>query len=183
MTDFRSSFAILIKTGLFLFLLSAFTTNTSAGEFTSFHIYHDAEGEHDAKGVALTLSQWSGRQMPLVTFGLSANTITSNLALEHSNRHEIYPVYMFSNISLNYVISPFLEFGVDLGDTLLDKMFDGDGSDIDVYYSYGFRLTIDRTIGVSIYHKTYDLYFNELDDPALQNVTLDVSGVNISYYF
>lgn len=72
---------------------------------------------------------------PLLRYlGVSANTVRYNMALDSANRNEIYPVYVFAGWSINYPVSPFAEFGIDLGVALLDKVFEGDGQDVDVYF-------------------------------------------------
>ena len=156
---------------------------TAEAHSTSISLNNDTSGEHHATGVAFIFDESETGTSYLKSLGISANTIRSNLALESADRHRIFPVYIFINFSLKHSISPFVEFGVDLGDALLDKVFDGDGKDVDIYYSLGIRIKIKKTIGLSFYRKTYDLYFNEIDDPALQNANLDVTGIKFSYYF
>ena len=144
---------------------------------SSLRLNSEAADAHHASGIALIESDHDD-----VYFGISANKIRSNLALESASRNEIYPVYVFMGASFNYPVSPFAEFGVDLGDALLDKMFEGDGQDVDVYFSFGLRFAIKKTIEFSVYHKVYDLYFNEINDPTLENVHLHMTGANLSFY-
>lgn len=159
-------------------ILAILVTFFSYGaQSSSLRLNNESADAHHASGIALTVSEYDDLYL-----GISANIIRSNLALESANRNKIYPVYVFMGLSANYPISPFGEFGLDLGDALLDKIFEGDGQDIDVYFSFGLRLAIKKTIELSVYHKVYDLYFNEMNDPTLQNASLHMTGVNLAFY-
>ena len=73
------------------------------------------------------------------------------------NRTYINPVYLFANFSINYPLSPFIELGIDLGDKLINDIFDGNNRDIDFYYSFGLSLNIDKRLSVAAYYKYYDI--------------------------
>ncbi len=172
----------LILNSITLFLLTAISFQAHPANLRT---NSETEGDHKAVGVSFARSDTDlGSTSPLLlSYGISLNVIESTIPLERYNRNEIYPVYLFSNIAIDYPVSPFLEFGIDLGDFIWDKLTDGDASDVDLYYSYGLTLTIEKSVSISFYHKTYDLYFNEIYDAAFQNVTLDLTGVSLSYYF
>ena len=164
----------------FAFITSFFTQVVMAD--AAMRINKDAEDQHESIGVAISLSEKPKNSPLQLTYGVSFNTIKSNLALEKAGRNQIYPVYGFANLSFKYAVSPYIELGIDIGDALTDKAFEGDGSDVDVYYSFGIEVRVQKTIGVAFYHKTYDLNFNEINDPTLQNVIIDMTGVSLSYY-
>ncbi len=172
----------LILNSIIVFLFSTISFQACAANLRT---NSETEGEHRAAGVSFVQSDADlNNTAPLsLSYGISLNVIESTIPLERYDRNEIYPVYLFSNIAIDYPVSPFFEFGVDLGDLIWDKLTDGDASDVDIYYSYGLMLTIEQSVSISFYHKTYDLYFNEIYDTTLQNVNLDLTGVSLSYYF
>ncbi|MDH5767322.1 MAG: hypothetical protein OEZ38_15005 [Gammaproteobacteria bacterium] len=157
--------------------------SAQAGSKASIRIFNEARHEHTAHGFSLTAHEFRSGSSEVAALGLTFSIIESDIPLEHSNRNTIYPVYAFVNFSLNYAITPFFEGGLDLGDALFDKVPDNNTMDIDIYVAAGLNITLYKTAGLSIYHKTYNLLFNEIDDPTLQDVTLDVTGVSLYYYF
>ena len=163
-------------------LLLLLSFNAHSGQSTTVRLNNEIRDAHRSSGIAVTFKEWKNESSAVMSYGISANTLKSNLDLESSGRNRIYPVYMFIGASLNYPISPFIELGADLGDLIADKAFEGDGTDVDAYYSLGMTFTYKKKIDVSLYYKIYDLYFNELDDPTLQNVSLDVAGISVSFY-
>jgi len=164
-----------------LFVVMGASISQAAPSY-SIKINKDSEDQHQSFGVGITISEIPKKSPLLLSYGVSINTIKSNLALESAERNQIYPVYIFANVSLKYAISPYLEFGVDIGDALIDDVFKGDGAEVDIYYSLGIEVRIEKTIGIAFYHKTYDLNFNENNDPTLQNVIINMTGVSLNYY-
>ena len=156
--------------------------NVYAEESTSIKFNNEIRDEHRGSGISITARQWNRNSLPVTYGGVSINTLKSNLSLEKENRNQIYPVYGFIGVTLNYPVAPFLELGIDLGDALEDKIFEGDSLDVDMYYSIGLTFTYKKAFDVSLYHKTYDLYFSEILDTTIQNVSIDITGISISFY-
>lgn len=122
---------------------------------------HESDGNEQASGFAFIFDESTEEQLFYSHIGISFNSIKSNQPIEHSGRREIYPVYIFFNFSLKQTVTPFFEFGIDIGDALLDEIKSGDSDEIDHFYSLGLKLIMDKTVSISIYHKEYNFRFNE----------------------
>jgi len=157
--------------------------NAHAQQGETIRIHNEILDEHRGNGVSVTFRQRESSALPISYGGFSFNTLKSNLALEKENRQRIYPIYGFAGLTLNYPVSPFIEFGLDLGDAIEDKITEGDIWDIDIYYAAGLTFTYRKDFDFSIYHKTYDLYFNEIQNSAMQNVNIGITGISLSLYF
>lgn len=168
---------------LFLLSFNAYGYESPSIRFSS-ETSEDLATNNDesAVNIALIYNEPSYNSAHKASAGISINTIRSDIPLESAGRNRIYPVYAFMNLALNHAISPFTEFGIDVGDALVDKAFEGNGSDVDFYYSFGVEFTLQRTVSFSIYHKVYNLYFDEIDNPIFRDVIFDVTGVSFSYY-
>ncbi len=163
-------------------ILCLVSFNAYATQAESIRVNNEIKDEHRGAGISIVFKQWNRNSLPVTYGGLSINTLKSNFPLEKENRNQIYPVYVFMGITLNYPISPFLELGMDLGDALEDKIFEGDFLEVDIYYSYGLTITYKKAFDLSLYHKTYDLYFSEFADTRIQNANIDITGISISFY-
>jgi hypothetical protein len=166
---------LIITTILFCYSSSAFSK-----QYTYFRINHELNDSEDkATGIAYVLKE----SKSTTEAGISINKISSDKSLESNNRNSIYPVYGFANISLNTPITPFIEFGIDLGDFFFDKINEGDALETDIYYSAGIKFKFHKQLYLTIYAKAYELYFNEIDDITIQNVTIDMKGASLAFYF
>lgn len=145
----------------------------------------EASGGDTASGVSFLETLSGTKSKDVFKYGMSINHISSDFALARNGRTYINPVYLFANFSLNYAISPFFEAGVDLGETFINDLVDGDNRDVDIYYGLGLNLTIDKTLTLSAYYKYYDIYF--IEDPnmpyLIDEVNLSLTGVSLSYRF
>ena len=156
------------------------TTSVFSKQYSYFRIHHEINDFYDkSTGIAFTIKNKTYN----AETGISINKISSDQPLENSNRHTIYPVYIFSNIHMNTLITPFLEIGIDMGDLLFDKMNEGDAFDTDIYYSAGIKLQFSKQFYLTIYAKSYELYFNEINDITIQNTTIDTKGASMAFYF
>ena len=164
---------------IILFLTSL---NLYAQNAETIRVHNEIKEEHRGSGVSITFREWKRTILPITYGGFSFNTLKSNQPLEKDDRNRIYPIYGFMGMTLNYPISPFIELGVDIGDAFEDKVFEGDFLDVDIYYSIGLTFTYKKLFDLSLYHKTYDLYFSEIQDTTIQNVNIDITGINISFY-
>lgn len=137
---------------------------------------------HQGKGVAVIIDEVKIGSEQLVFYGLSANTLKSDQPLQSSDKNKIYPLHAFVNYSFDYAISPYIEFGMDLGDWIIDEIFDGKGENIDIYYSLGVELRLKKTVAVALYHKVYDLRFSEKNNSGSQNAMISLTGISLTYY-
>lgn len=168
-------FSILISITVLLTL-----TNACAA---TLRLNTEQKDSDQSQGVAIIIDEYLDTASTQLALGISINNIKSDQALEYSSRKEIYPVYGFVSISLQQAVSPYFEFGMDIGDAMIDDALNGDGQEIDIYYSVGVRLKLQKTVDIAIYHKLYDLRYTDIADPVLQNVILDMTGVSVSFYF
>jgi len=158
----------------------SYITTVFSSQYTYFRINHEINDFNDKEtAIAFVIRD---RRTSTET-GISISEITSDKSLERANRHNIYPVYAFASIFLDAPISPFLELGVDLGDLLIDKLDEGHALDTDIYYSAGLKIKFNKQFYLTVYAKTYELYFNEINDITIQNTTLDMKGISMGFYF
>ena len=115
--------------------------------------------------------------------GFSLNTLKANVPLKSNTRDEIYPAYGFIGSSLNFPVSPFIELGMDIGDLIDDKLSEGDLLEVDIYYSMGATITFEKAFDISLYHKTYNLYFSEIIESTRQDVKINITGISLSFCF
>jgi len=157
-----------------------YITSAFSNPYSYFKIHHELNDFEDkTTGVAFTIKHKTHN----AETGISLNKISSDQPLENSNRYTIYPVYIFSNIHMNTPITPFLELGIDMGDLLFDKVDEGETFDTDIYYSAGIKIYFSKQFYLTIYAKTYELYFNEINDITIQNTTIDMKGASMAFYF
>ena len=156
------------------------TASALSRQHSYFRIQHEINNFEDhASGIAFI----ARNKKTSTETGISISKITSNKPLESANRHDIYPVYGFANIFFEGPISPFLELGIDLGDFLLDKANEGHAFDSDIYYSAGLKIKFSEQFYLAVYAKTYELYFNEINDITVQNTKLEMKGISMGFYF
>ena len=170
-----------MKLNCYLILIFALSCNAYAESSMSVRLNSESDGAREANGVSMKFDVPNPRTF-LFSGGFSVNHISSNLALASSDRNNIYPVYGFAKFALNSQVSPYIEVGIDLGDSILDDLFDSGGRYIDTYFNVGLTLTTQNKIGVSIYHKKYDIDFNDIGRTPLQKVNLYMTGISFSYY-
>ncbi len=96
--------------------------------------------------------------------GLSLNYIHSSEIIGFSNRQTIYPVYVFFGLKAPFRFAPYVEVGFDLGDSLIDDLYNNgedDESLVDYYYAGGFSLSLDSRTSLLFYARKYNLKFRE----------------------
>ena len=76
--------------------------------------------------------------------GFSFNYMSSDIPLEKADRREIFPVYGFLNFAAKMPVSPYVGFGIDIGDLLLDKADEGEIPEVDIYYLIGLRTQFNK---------------------------------------
>lgn len=150
---------------LLFFIATAPALAATKGSHVSLH--HEQRDGNRASGIAFTAYNRG------LALGISANKITSSKPLEMQDRTTIYPVYAFANLALRTPLAPYVEFGLDLGDYLLNELAN-DSSDnhggveektenpMDAYGAIGIKTSMRRApIDFAVYVKSYVLLFNE----------------------
>lgn len=161
----------------------------SKGGYVALH--HEWRDDTHASGISYTAYDRG------LALGVSANRISSDKPLEMQNQTTIYPVYAFARVALRLPISPYIEFGVDVGDYLLSESSNessksrgeeqGSQFDIDTYGAIGIKTSLRRApIDFSVYVKSYSLIFNNgyrYDLQRLDSAAITMSGANIIFNF
>ena len=158
-------------------------------ETTSIRLNHESNNADSASGIAILFDIGKPKTF-LVSLGFSANSISSDESLAHAGRNNIYPVYGFVKFASTYRISPFFEFGIDLGDVLIEDFEEfinhheeeDNDSAIDTYLSLGLTLKINKKMTASLYRKMYNINFSEVGFSTINEVDLYMTGASLSYY-
>lgn len=153
------------------------------------HESDNADSADSAGGVSILFDIGEPKTF-LVSLGFSANSIASDKNLAHAGRNNIYPFYGFVKFASTYRISPFFEFGVDLGDVLIEDFedfmnhheVDDNDSAIDTYLSLGLTLKINKKMSASLYRKKYNVNFTEIGDTKINEVDSYMTGVSLTYH-
>jgi len=152
---------------------------------------HEQRDNNRASGISFTTYNRG------LALGISANKITSKQPLELQDRTTIYPVYAFASVALKMAVAPYVEFGVDLGDYLLNESFNDSSdnnsdkqsrlNDIDMYGAIGLKTSMRRApIDFSVYIKSYSLSFNDpyrYNEQRSVDTVITMSGANIIFNF
>jgi len=172
-------------------ILCALAQPCLAANRGSVSLHHEQRDGNRASGVSFTAYNRG------LSLGISANRITSNQPLELQDRTTIYPVYAFASLAFRMPVTPYVEWGIDLGDYLLNessnessKNHDGDKprlDNVDVYGAIGIKTSMRRTpIDFSIYVKNYRLAFNSsynYTNQRPEDSIITMSGANIIFNF
>lgn len=131
------------------------------------------QGESMEDGSTASLGFFSEAE-GMVYGGVSINYIDSSSVIQHSNRKIIYPVYFVLGVKAPWVVSPFLELGMDLPEMIFDELFNNENvneNEIDYFFSAGAEIQINEEISVSFYAKRYNFYFREdiFNSPLIKN--------------
>ena len=182
---------IIMKRYFFLLLIFSLSGNAYADGTASLRLNADSADAHSAGGIAI-INSIGMESVPLaLSFGISVNRVKSDVALANKGRKSINPVYLFGKLSINHTITPFVEFGFDLGDMILEDISDSLSNDpdadsnddsVDTYYSLGLTLTMGKKYAVSLYHKKYNINYYDINFPNLQEEDLEMNGISFSYY-
>lgn len=171
-------------------LIFSLSCSAYAEESHTFSLNYDSSDAHSAYGIAFLADTGNPKPKSLiVSFGLSINELESDLDLAADGRKVIYPVYFVGKLSMNYTISPFIEFGFDLGDAIIENIIDSidtndnDYDSIDTYYSLGLTLRLNKKTALSLYRKFYDIKYYETGFTAPREVDLNMTGISLFYYF
>lgn len=156
--------------------------NVLAKEYTSTNLYYEAKGGERARVIALSNNEIIRRGV--LFGGISISEVESNSALARGGRTVIHPVYLYFGVKANYLLSPYIEGGIDLGDWVLERMDSIDAVEIDVYGSIGLSLNTDY-FDVYLYYKKYNLTYDNgngyINKYLSANFTLSGVGVAIRY--
>lgn len=173
-----------MKLYLYITLILSLSFNAYADQTTSVRLNYGAADAHQAYGVALIENLGNPKPMsPIFSLGLSINKIKSNLDLANYGRKTIYPVYFLGKLSFNYTVSPFAEFGFDLGDAIIDDLVGSDDpyeNFVDTYYSLGLMFRMGKKYGVSLYYKNYDIKYFDTGSFVRKEVDLDMTGISFT---
>lgn len=119
--------------------------------------------------------------------GLSFSYIESSEVIQYGNRDTIYPLYFFLGLKAPWRIAPYVEVGFDLGDKLLDAIFNDNEEDdedlVDYYYSGGITASVTSKISISLYAKKYHFIFRELISSPITRTSDTSYGAGISIRF
>ena len=171
-----------MKIILHITLLFIISFNLYADKSQTITLHNEIDNDFRGSGISINFKAYNRNSLPIIYGGFSLNTLKSDIALETNDRNQIYPFYGFIGSSLNYPISPFIELGLDIGDAILDKSSDGEILEVDIYYTAGITITFDKAFDISLYHKTYNLYFTEITDTTRQDVHINITGISVSFY-
>lgn len=145
-------------------------------------VYAENSNQLRAKGASV----YSPFSFETVTgkFGISFSEIEADENIEN-NRKIIHPWYIYVNASLKSRVSPFIEAGFDLGDSILDEISNVQNDDeyVDFYYMIGGAIKLTKEFSVSFYKKWYE--FKYYDSVLSQKNEADLStyGVSVNYLF
>ncbi len=117
--------------------------------------------------------------------GFSFSSVHSEKVLDVSERKHIFPIYAYAGIrAFPYMISPYAEFGVDVGDIAIAYLLKDDDEPLipDFNYSAGVSV-VTKHFRFAAYAKRYHLYYEIRGDWRYERERLEVVGINISADF
>lgn len=118
--------------------------------------------------------------------GLSLNYITSSNVIQHSNRKTIYPIYLIMGFRAPWIISPYIEAGLDLPEALFDELVGDEDNSIDqtdYFYSGGLEFTVTDMLSFSLYAKKYKFKFRENPQAAISKSSPHSYGMGVTIRF
>ena len=118
--------------------------------------------------------------------GLSLNYIHSSMVIQADNRKTIYPLFLYMGLKSPAKISPFIEAGVDLPETIVDEIFDDDENQIDLtdyYLAGGLNIAINRAYALSLYARKYVFKYHDTLLTETNKVRLDSVGAALIMRF
>lgn len=175
-----------------LLLTIAMPAATAATTSNAIALHYEQGANGHATGISYS------HQTRGVTLGFSTNRISTAQPLEMQNPTTLYPVYAFASIAFRMPVSPYLEFGVDVGNYLFDEN-SGDSSRrqggdetlklnrMDTYGAIGVKTSLRRTpIDFSLYLKGYTLTYSGAyanDETQNHGTFLTMGGANVIFNF
>jgi len=145
-------------------------------------VYIEASGSETAQNINYTYIP-DPEDYEYLYWGLGFSGVQSDEALESNNRTKVFPVNLILGLRANYTISPYIEFGVDLGDLVVDAI-SGDSTEIDVTGSLGITYKV-KNLNIYAYYKRYSVKFSE-SNSASKSVSTNnfgLPGLGISFEF
>lgn len=170
---------LLIYVAVFLFLNSS-----SYGSDAIMRVYLLGESMENGSVSTVALSASDDT----IYGGLSLSYIKSSEVIQYGNRETIYPLYFFIGLKAPWKFAPYAEVGFDLGDKILDSIFndnkDNDDEDlVDYYYSGGVVFSVTNKVSISLYAKRYNFIFREFISSPVTKTTANSYGVGIAVRF
>jgi len=96
--------------------------------------------------------------------GLSLNYIPSSKVIQYSRRQTIYPLYLFFGLKALWKYAPYVEAGFDIGDALIDDLYDFGDEEVDLVHYYssgGILFPLNDKVSLSIFAKKYNFIYRE----------------------
>ncbi len=81
----------------------------------------------------------------------------------------------------NFIIAPYAEVGLNLGELILDELFDSDGKYMDSNLSIGLTTNFNNRYGASVYYKTYKFKYTNNNSQIVYESNFDVVGVSVFF--
>ena len=169
-----------------LFGLALLSFELTAEEFLGMGAIGEQHNESRVSGVAFMGDVCDDWFYPC-RVGVSFNRIDAGFPVEVDNREVVYPVFTFFNFQANYIVSPFFEVGIDIGDAFVSQALDWSEYPVNSYVSLGVALKPSKEIELSAYVKRYNLDFYEYDEDLdvgrINERFLNVAGASVFVYF
>lgn len=127
-------------------------------------------------GAAGSIGMYTG---DILYGGFSLNNIRSSTTIQRHNRDHIYPVYVAIGLRAPWTISPYIEAGVDLGDYIIDGVFDDETDsidEIDYYFSGGLEISFNKAFSIMVFAKDYTFKFKDDSTPTVINKQRSYGG-------
>lgn len=170
--------ALLYITTLFFISIS-----NAAASNTSLSINYESLDE----GYATSVGMFSNTDK-IFYGGLSLNHINLSTVIQSNNRTTIYPLYFIIGVKAPWKISPYIEFGADLPETIFDEYIqknedEDPRNEIDYFFSGGVSLSFSDKFSLVLYAKRYNFIFRENYLAPLNTVSVTSYGAGLTFHF
>jgi hypothetical protein len=116
--------------------------------------------------------------------GFSFSGVQANKSLAPNDRSNIISYYLNIGYRANYLVSPYVELGLDLGDLFIDTIISGESEQVDVTASIGLVYNT-KLLDVFVYYKHYSIKYAEsdFDNKRIIKNSLSMPGIGIGLKF
>ena len=168
---------------ILLTLYIIFTPNSASASSTSTishaGAFYDADSNNDSYGIDVLINTNS--------YGVSAYLGVSMIHFSgeriiDTNSREMSNAFFLGGIKSTLPISPFLEFGKDLGESFFNDLISANIDESDYYLSIGVTTSQKYNLGASLYYKLYSFgYTDPTDDSKRSSISLP--GLRVFFRF
>lgn len=167
--------------GSFFVLICTFFTSVSASSTVS-HVgsYYESSSDVEAYGVDVLIN--SNSSTAAVYIGVNINNVTATQAIADDEKSDTQTAFVFAGVKLNLPISPYLELGKDLGDSLINDIIPADVNVMDNYITVGLTTSQKFPVGASVYYKYYTFRYSDKNDDHQSN-SFGATGIRLFFRF